>query len=68
MAANYREIGDGDVINYQWRWRSEWRPSLSVISAAFIAFGRSCLFANTSSTASLNSSYSNNKFPLLKSI
>ncbi len=26
---------------YQLRWRSEWRPSLSVISAAFIAFGRS---------------------------
>lgn len=42
---------------YQWRWRREWRPSLSVISAAFIAFGRSCLLANTSSTASLNSSY-----------
>ena len=42
---------------YQWRWRREWRPSLSVISAAFIAFGRSCLFANTSSTASLNSSW-----------
>lgn len=42
---------------YQWRCRREWRPSLSVISAAFIAFGRSCLFANTSSTASLSSSY-----------
>lgn len=41
---------------YQWRWRREWRPSLSVISAAFIALGRSCLFANTSSTASLSSS------------
>ena len=30
---------------YQARWRSEWRPSLSVISAAFIALGRSCLSA-----------------------
>ena len=43
---------------YQWRWRRECRPSLSVISAAFIALGRSCLFANTSNTASLNSSWS----------
>ena len=41
---------------YQWRCLREWRPSLSVISAAFIAFGRSCLFANTRSTASLSSS------------
>ena len=43
---------------YQWRWRRECRPSLSVISAAFIALGRSCLFANTSNTASLSSSWS----------
>lgn len=49
------------LLAYQWRWRREWRPSLSVISAAFIAFGRSCLFANTSSTASLNSSCKCNK-------
>lgn len=42
---------------YQWRWRREWSPSLSVISAAFIALGRSCLLANTSKTASLNSSW-----------
>ena len=42
---------------YQWRWRREWRPSLSVISAAFIALGRSCLLANTSKTASLSSSW-----------
>eukprot|EP01018_Ginkgo_biloba_P038737 Gb_38389 [translate_table: standard] len=41
---------------YQWRWRREWSPSLSVISAAFIAFGRSCLLAKTSKTASRNSS------------
>jgi hypothetical protein len=41
---------------YQWRWRNEWRPSLSVISAAFIALGRSCLLANTSRTASRSSS------------
>lgn len=27
---------------YQFRLRNEWRPSLSVISAAFIAFGKSC--------------------------
>lgn len=46
-----------NASEYQWRWRREWRPSLSVISAAFIAFGRSCLLANTRSTASLNSSY-----------
>lgn len=32
------------------------RPSLSVISAALIALGRSCLFANTSRMESLNSS------------
>ena len=31
---------------YQLRWRSEWRPSLSVISAAFIAFGRSYISTN----------------------
>ena len=43
---------------YQWRWRRECRPSLSVISAAFIALGRSCLFANTSNTASRSSSWS----------
>jgi hypothetical protein len=42
---------------YQWRWRSECNPSLSVISAAFMAFGRSCLLANTRRTASRNSSY-----------
>ena len=41
---------------HQWRWRSECSPSLSVISAAFIALGRSCLLANTSSTASRSSS------------
>lgn len=46
----------GYLSTYQWRCRREWRPSLSVISAAFIALGRSCLFANTSNTASLNSS------------
>ena len=44
---------------HQWRWRSEWRPSLSVISAAFIALGRSCLLAKTSSTASRSSSCTN---------
>jgi len=46
-------------FTYQCRWRREWSPSLSVISAAFIALGRSCLLANTSRTASLNSSYQN---------
>jgi len=43
--------------DYQWRCRSECKPSLSVISAAFMAFGRSCLFAKTRSTASRSSSY-----------
>ena len=33
-----------------------WSPSLSVISAALIALGRSCLLANTSRMESLNSS------------
>lgn len=33
-----------------------WRPSLSVISAAFIAFGRSCLLAKTRRRASRSSS------------
>jgi hypothetical protein len=56
-----RRASDRNKLAYQWRWRREWRPSLSVISAAFIAFGRSCLFANTSSTASLNSSCKCNK-------
>lgn len=41
---------------HQWRWRRECRPSLSVISAAFMALGKSCLLANTSSTASRSSS------------
>jgi hypothetical protein len=27
---------------YQLRWRSECKPSLSVMSAAFMALGRSC--------------------------
>jgi hypothetical protein len=44
------------VLIYQCRWRRECSPSLSVISAAFIAFGRSCLLAKTSSTASRSSS------------
>ncbi len=44
---------------YQWRWRREWRPSLSVISAAFMALGRSCLLAKTRRTASRSSSCSN---------
>ena len=33
-----------------------WSPSLSVISAVFIAMGKSCLFANTSKSASRSSS------------
>merc|ERR1711896_90795 len=41
---------------YQLRWRSECKPSLSVISAAFMALGRSCLLANTNRTASRSSS------------
>jgi hypothetical protein len=42
--------------SYHLRWRMECNPSLSVTSATFIAFGRSCLLANTSKTASLSSS------------
>mmetsp|Transcript_11643 Transcript_11643/g.40779 ORF Transcript_11643/g.40779 Transcript_11643/m.40779 type:complete len:227 (+) Transcript_11643:1062-1742(+) len=38
------------------RPRSEWRPSLSVISAGVMARGKSCLLANTSSVASRSSS------------
>lgn len=41
---------------YQLRFLNECSPNLSVISAAFIAFGKSCLFANINSTASLSSS------------
>lgn len=41
---------------YQRRWRSECRPSLSVTSETLMAFGRSCLLANTSNTASRSSS------------
>lgn len=37
------------------------RPNDSVISAADIAFGKSCLLANTSNAASLNSSSCNYK-------
>ena len=48
--------GKKDIESHQWRWRSECNPSLSVISAAFIALGRSCLFAKTSRTASRSSS------------
>ena len=47
----------GRRVLYQGRLRREWRPSLSVISAAFIAFGKSCLLANTKRTASLSSSW-----------
>lgn len=36
--------------------RRDCRPSLSVISLIAMAFGRSCLFANSSSTASRSSS------------
>ena len=50
-----------EMFIYQWRWRKVWRPSLSVISAAFIAIGRSCLLANTSNTASRSSSYKKKK-------
>ncbi len=38
---------------YQLRWRRAWRPSLSVISAAFMAFGRSCDEQETNQTADL---------------
>lgn len=41
---------------YQFLFRSEWRLSLSVISAAVIAFGRSCLLAKTRRIASRSSS------------
>ena len=48
--------GSKTRATYHCRWRSECRPSLSVISAAFMAFGKSCLLAKTSSTASRSSS------------
>ena len=35
---------------YQFLFLRLWRPSLSVISAAFMAFGRSCLFAKINRT------------------
>lgn len=41
---------------YQVRCLKPWSPSLSVISAAFIAFGKSCLLAKTSRRASRRSS------------
>jgi hypothetical protein len=41
---------------HHWRCLKLCSPSLSVISAAFMAFGRSCLLAKTSNKASLNSS------------
>ena len=41
---------------YQCLFLKECKPSLSVISAAFIALGRSCLLANTSKRASRSSS------------
>ena len=44
---------------YQFLFLRLWRPSLSVISAAFIALGKSCLFANMRRTASLSSSSAN---------
>lgn len=44
---------------YQLRFLNECSPNLSVISAAFIAFGRSCLFAKINRTASLSSSSAN---------
>ena len=44
---------------YQFRFLSECKPNLSVISAAFIAFGRSCLLARMSKTASRSSSSAN---------
>ena len=42
-------------VAYQRRWRRECNPSLSVISETVIAFGRSCLLANTSRVASRSS-------------
>ena len=44
---------------YQFLFLRLCRPSLSVISAAFIALGRSCLLAKMRRTASLNSSSAN---------
>merc|ERR1712147_327204 len=41
---------------YHCRWRRLCKPSFSVTSAAVIAFGKSCLFAKTNSTASRISS------------
>ena len=48
-------VAHADWMNH-WRWRKLWSPSFSVTSAAVIAWGRSCLFAKTSSTASRISS------------
>ena len=48
------------VAHVDWMYHclclSEWRPSLSVISAAFMALGRSCLLAKTRRSASRSSS------------
>ncbi len=41
LNCNYDKY-DNNYDNYQLRFRREWRPSLSVISAAFIALGKSC--------------------------
>lgn len=41
---------------YQVRCLRPWRPSLSVISAAFMALGKSCLLAKTKRRASRSSS------------
>lgn len=43
-------------ISLTWRLRSWFSPSLSVSSAALIALGKSCLFANNNRTASRSSS------------
>lgn len=55
MRKNNYGILERDMCIYQRRFRREWRPSLSVISATVIAFGRSCLLANTSTVASTSS-------------
>ena len=55
-AMNSKSFWKRGIQTYHCLWRREWRPSLSVISAAFMAFGRSCLLANTRRTASRNSS------------
>ena len=61
LESSRRKIGTSCVVGtYHLRLQSsDWSPNLSAISAVLMAFGRSCLVANTSSVGSLtlNSSW-----------